>query len=265
MKAMNLVAASKVQRNRARLEAVRPLFKEARLFLEQGVVQDEAAENIYCVEREVNASAYVVVTGERGLCGSYNANVLKMAYEHMEDKNMKIISVGARCKEYFVRRRKPIFEENPGVLENVSFRTAEKIAATLNNMFISDNKDEAVEEVWLAYTRFETLLSHEPCMVRLLPFGSVGVPMEGYGKYKIYEPNVNLFLKKSVPAYLAMFLYGAMIESALCEQASRMTSMDAATRNAGEIIDDLTLQFNRQRQGAITQEISEIVGGANAI
>jgi F-type H+-transporting ATPase subunit gamma len=271
MKAMNLVAASKVQKNKVRLEGITPLFKETKEFLSQGVYHQDMMQNIYYEARDVKSTAYIVLSGERGLCGSYNANILKEATSHMNDnnKNERIITLGSTCRDYFVRRNKNIVKSYVGVLENVTYGVAAEIAELLVDLFTAsslEDQENQVDEVYIAYTQFENLLSHTPKVVKLLPFDPlVSTSQASTRKESIYEPDIHTYLKKSVPVYLTMFLYGAMIESAVCEQASRMTSMDAAARNAGEIVEDLTLQFNRQRQGAITQEISEIVGGANAI
>ena len=262
MKAMNLVAASKVQKNKTKMEAIRPMFLEAKDFMANGVYSNDVENDIFFAKSSGKRTAYIVVCGERGLCGSYNANVLKKALEQMEGKEGEhIITVGAKCKEFFARRRKRMVADYAGVLENVNYPVAEDIAQRLMELYLSDDTEKRVDEIFIIYTQFETLLSQEPCAVKLLPFE----PSPTSQKEIIYEPDVNIYLKKSVPVYLAMFIYGAMVESAVCEQASRMTSMDAASRNAGEIVDKLTLQYNRIRQGAITQEISEIVGGANAI
>ena len=264
MKAMNLVAASKVQKFKNRLMAVRPMFDEAKEFMANGVPTQDALESDFYKAREVKRTAYVVLSGERGLCGSYNANVLKTAFNHMEanGKNEHIIAVGAKCKEYFLRRRKTIVESHTGVLENVTYDSASDIAWQLVEMYTSEDAEIRVDEAYIVFTHFETILSQEPQVVKLLPFEP---PPPESQREEIYEPDIITYLQKAVPIYLTKFVYGAMVEASVCEQASRMTSMDAAARNAGEIVDDLTLQYNRQRQGAITQEISEIVGGANAI
>jgi len=273
MKAMNMVAASKVQKNKSKMEAIKPLLNEARKFIDKGVsvegLAEGAFESIYYTSRPVKNVGYVVISGERGLCGSYNANILKTALSHMENnenakKNDLVITVGAKSKEFFVRNKKHIIEDYAGVLESEPYKTAEKIANRLVDMFIADKNQ--IDEVYIAYTQFDTLLSHTPAVVKILPFNPTP-PDTNVTDWRevIYEPDVHTYLKKAVPIYLTMFIYGAMVESSVCEQASRMISMDAAARNAGEIVDDLTLQYNRQRQGVITQEISEIVGGANVI
>jgi F-type H+-transporting ATPase subunit gamma len=260
MKAMNLVAASKLRKNRQRRDGAKLLFDESAKFFSHTAPRIDSPENIYYEARKVKSAVYMVVSGERGLCGSYNANVLKMAYEKIQDApNAKIISVGAKSKEYFVRRRMNILQEHVGVLDNLSFGVAQEIGQTLNELYTADI--DPVDEIYVIYTSFQSILTHEPKMVRLLPI----IPVPGEVEDVIYEPNVEIYLRKSVPVYLSMFAYGAMLESAVCEQAARMTSMDSASRNAGEILDDLTLEFNRKRQGAITQEINEIVSGANAL
>ena len=267
MKAMNLVAASKVQKFKNRMEAVSPMFTSAKDFIQNGINDDDVKGNIYFASRpeeEVKRTAYVVIAGERGLCGSYNANVFKTALAHMQSKSGEsIIAVGARCKDHFVRRDKNVVANYAGVLENVPFSVAEEVAQSLVDMYTSKDPDKRVDEVYIAYTHFETLLSQTPEIVKILPFTVSAKTSER--KEITYEPDLDTYLRKSVPQYLAMFIFGAMIESSVCEQASRMTSMDAAARNADELVEKLTLQYNRQRQSAITQEISEIVGGANAI
>ena len=258
MKAMNLVAASKVQKNKAKLEAVTPLVDSAKDFIANGVQHPDILENDYYEVRPVNNTAYVVISGERGLCGSFNTNVLKLALSHMEGKSEQVIAVGAKSKEFLTRRGKNITSEYVGVLENVPYGVAAEIAEQLVDMYAEGK----IDEVYIVYTNFVNLLSQNPSVAKLLPLESTDSAIEAD---KIYEPDIHTYLKKAIPIHLASFIYGAMVESTVCEQASRMTSMDAATRNAGEIVDKLTLQFNRQRQSAITQEISEIVGGANAI
>lgn len=265
MKAMNMVAASKVQRYKTRMESIRPMFNEAGDFLSKGVYTEEAALSVFFNPRPINKTAYIVMSGERGLCGSYNANVLKEALAHINNNTEKaeqIVAIGAKCKEYFVRRGKNVIADYTGVLEHISYPVAADVAWSLYNMYTSEDPELRVDEIYVIYTQFETLLSQTPRAVKLLPFST---DISELPKETIYEPDPDTYLKKALPVYLAMFIYGAMAEASVCEQASRMTSMDAAARNAGEIVDDLTLQFNRQRQSAITQEISEIVGGANAI
>jgi len=263
MKAMNLVAASKVQKYKSKMEAVRPFFGQAQNFLADGIHMEDVNDHIFFTPRKTGRAVYVVMCGERGLCGSYNANILKTAFADMErdtSRNIEVIAVGAKCREYFVRRNKKVIENYDGVLENPTYSVASAIAQSLATMYTTDNESERIDEIYVAYTQFETLLSHNPSVIPLLPFEPKPAKEE-----VIYEPNIDTYLRKAVPEYLAMYIFGAMVDAGVCEQASRMTSMDAAASNAGDIVDDLKLQYNRQRQGVITQEISEIVSGANAI
>jgi F-type H+-transporting ATPase subunit gamma len=263
MKAMNLVAASKLQKSKTRLEGVRPLFTQAGDFLTQGIA-DPPDHPYFSAPKGSIRTAYVVVAGTRGLCGSYNANVLKEAFAHMETREERIIVLGPKAKDYFVRRGKQLIGSHPGP-ENMTYRDVGAIASQLNELFLSADEASRVDEIYVVYTQFESILSHMPRVQRILPISATKGSTAGSRPEIVYEPDIRTFLKNAVPLYMAQFLYGAMMESAVCEQAARMTSMDSASRNAGEIIDDLTLEFNRKRQGAITQEISEIVGGANAL
>lgn len=263
MKAMNLVAASKVQRYRNRMESVRPFFDEAKHFFNGGVIYDSLSESEYFSAKPAKSTAYVVVGGERGLCGSYNTNIFKEALVTMEnDKNVKqqMFTIGEKSREYFIRRGKTVTANYAKVVENVHYGVADDIARHLIELY---QKGE-IDSITLSYTKFETLLSHKTQSIKLLPLVPMP-PAPEAPREIIYEPTLDTYLIKSVPIHLAMYIFGAMVEAAVCEQASRMTSMDSANRNAGEIVDKLTLMYNRIRQGAITQEISEIVGGANAV
>jgi len=267
MKAMNLVATSKVQKNRAKLMSIRPMFDDAKLFIESGVHHEEAQDSLYYVPKPTGRAAYAVICGDRGLCGSYNSNILKETLKHMGSTGTSddlVVAIGSKAKDYFSRRGKSVVKDYKGVVDHLTYQTAADIAKQFVELYTTDDDSKRVDALYVAYTQFHTLLSHTPVVVKILPFEEHTGDTDS-NKEMIYEPDVLTYLKKAVPIYISMYLYGAMTEAAVCEYASKMTSMDAASRNAGEIVDKLTLQYNRQRQGAITQEISEIVGGANAI
>jgi F-type H+-transporting ATPase subunit gamma len=266
MKAMDLVAASKLQKAKARLEDVRPLYDNIKVVMESikaGIAADAEVE--FAHEREVRSIAYIVLTSDRGLCGGFNINVSKEALSLISgnsEPEEKIIAVGSKGWEYFRRRQKNVVHRCAGASEATTFEGAEDIGNRVATMY----KSGEVDEVYIVYTHFESILSHIPAVEKLLPIRKdeggdavqTAVPMS-------FDPDINTFIDYAVPMYLNISIYGAMMESAVCEQASRMTSMDAATRNATEIIDDLTLEYNRKRQSMITQEITEIVSGANAL
>jgi len=267
MKAMKLVATSKLQKARSRLENVRTLSVSITEVMDSvRACIDDYDEIAFCEEREVKSIAYVVLTSDRGLCGSFNANVSKEALaliESNKDKQEKIISVGKKGWEYLSRRGKEIVSRAPAASEVSTYAEAEVLGARIADMFLSGE----VDEVYVLTTRFQTILSHEPKVIKLLPFKPEdGVESGGGGShYMSFDPDPKTFIQHAIPMYLKISIFAAMLESAVCEQASRMTSMDSATRNATEIIEKLTLEFNRVRQSKITQELIEIVTGANAV
>jgi len=270
MKAMDLVAASKLQKAKSRLNDIRPLFDNLRQMMD-GIKTSIATIELgfdeeappFTDEREVKNIAYIVLTSDRGLCGGFNVNVSKEALSLIESyvgKDEKIIAVGSKGSEYFRRRQKNVVKKYPSASETTVFDDAEAIGNLVSDMYITGE----VDEVYMVYTHFETVMSHTPCVEKLLPIRA-DADTDSAADTMMYEPDVRTFISLAVPMYLNSSIYAAMVESTVCENASRMTSMDAAARNATEIIDDLTLEFNRKRQGIITQEITEIVSGANAL
>jgi F-type H+-transporting ATPase subunit gamma len=264
MKAMNLVAASKLQKARGRLAEVRPMYEGVKGVMESIKKADKPEGIPFTDKREVKNAAYIVMTSDRGLCGGFNLNVSKEALTHINANKKakeKIIAVGAKGNEYFRRRRKEVVERCMGPSETSVYENAETIGKKVVSMYLAGE----VDEVYIVYTRFETILTHVPRIERLLPLEPGEDDDKPSNEYMTYDPDFAGFIEYATPMYLNMSIFGAMMESVVCEQAARMTSMDAATRNAGEIIDDLTLEYNRKRQGMITQEITEIVSGANAL
>jgi len=266
MKAMNLVAASKLQKAKGRLDDIRPMYTDIKSVMEniRAGVSDEI-EIPFAEKRDVDNIAYIVLTSDRGLCGGFNATVSKEAYAFInaqKDKTAKIIAVGSKGWDYFRRRKKEIAFRCEGASEATAFTDAE----VLGNLVAKMYKDGEVDEVYIVYTHFESVLTHIPYIEKLLPLQMAKSDNNSPGSLIMsYDPDIKTFIENAIPMYLNITIFGAMMESAVCEQASRMTSMDSATRNASDIIDALTLDYNRKRQGMITQEITEIVSGANAI
>jgi F-type H+-transporting ATPase subunit gamma len=264
MKAMNLVSASKLQKAKAPLKLIRPMYNDLKLIMD-GIQSSEGAEDsVFVRKRDVKSAAYLVLTSDRGLCGGYNMNISKETISHMSanaDVQEKIIIVGSKGYDYFRRRNKNISERYIGVSESAFYEESQKIAEQLISMYLSGE----VDEVYIAYTQFDTILSHTPRIIKALPISADDSAESARRSSMTYDPDINSFMAHAVPMYLKTLVYGSMVESNACEQASRMTSMDAATRNAAEIIDDLTLVYNSKRQSAITQEIIEIISGANTL
>ena len=265
MKAMNLVATSKLQKAKTRLDHIRPMYDNLKSVMDSikaAVGDDESI--LYAEEREVKNIAYIVLTSDRGLCGGFNTNISKEALAFVESnkgKQEKIITVGNKGLEFFRRRNKEIVHKTHAASEASAFADAEMLGSLIADMYRSGEADE----VYIIYMHFETILAHVPHIVRLLPFKAERSDEGGSRATMSYDPDAKTFIEHAVPMYLSISIYGAMMESVVCEQASRMTSMDSATRNAAEIIENLTLEYNRKRQGMITQEITEIVTGANAL
>ena len=261
-KAMNLVASSKLTRAKGRLMDTRPFFQETRKVIANVVNGSKGISHPYLEKRDVKKKAVILITGDRGLCGGYNANVSKAAFSLIDDKeNTLAITVGSKGREFFKRRGVNILSSYTGISENPDYLDALKIGQQVLDLF---TKEEA-DEVYLAYTEFISTLSSEPKLIKVLPVDVNEFDTDdSYDNQvlTIYEPDEEAVLEYVIPKYINTVIFGAMVESAVCELGARMTAMDSATENASEMIDDLNLLYNRARQGAITQEITEIVGGS---
>ncbi len=256
-KAMEMVAASKLRRAQAQVQSSRPYFEILLSTIRDIVDSTQDLSSTYLTARPVKRSAYVVVAGDRGLAGGYNSNVLKLAYEHMDGKNAVVLPFGKKAVDFFKARQVPTLMENYREAEDLGVSDCFTAAKQLCKAYRSGE----VDEVFVVYTNFISVLSQTPEVLKLLPLQHT--PQEGRSRTDIlYEPDSVEALERIVPEYLGGALYGALCESRAAEQAARRTAMDSATQNADEMIADLSLKFNRARQAAITQEITEIVAGA---
>ncbi|MDR0957620.1 MAG: ATP synthase F1 subunit gamma [Clostridiales bacterium] len=266
-KAMNLVAASKLQRAKQKALSTRPYFNAVSDVLRDLALKSGSANNQFLKERPVNSSLLIVIAGDKGLCGGYNTNVCRAGREFFrKKKEQKYLTVGNRARDFFRRRKKNIIESYTGISENPFYEDAAKLGERAFEMF----KKGEVDEVYIAYTEFNSVLTHTPKVKRVLPIdpGKIEGGDENSGKavsIMRYDPGEDEVLAYIIPKYINNVIYGAMCESAACQLGARMTAMDSATKNASEMIEKYTTQYNRARQGAITQEITEIVSGANAL
>ena len=261
VKAMNMVAASKLQRDKARLMACRPFYQSAKGIIDQLVIRGDAAKHPFLRPREVSHTAYLVITANRGLCGSYNAELLAAALAHMGNgKGVKIITVGSRGHDFFKRRGMTVLNRYDDALDAAFYEDAERIGNDIASLYAAGE----VDAVYVAYTRFESVLTHTARVDRLLPIGD-GAEMEYAYETMKYDPDISTYLEHVIPIYLSAFIQNALIESSACEQSARMVSMDAAVNNASDIIAKLTRVYKRRRQTEITQELSELVGGMSII
>ncbi|MCL2486507.1 MAG: ATP synthase F1 subunit gamma [Oscillospiraceae bacterium] len=262
MKAMNMVAASKLQKNRHRLEHARPFFNDVWKTMESLKTDERVSDNIFLTPRPVKNTAYLVVTGDRGLCGSFNINAAEHALNHMNASpaSTDIIAVGLKGRSYFQRHGKHILMGYDDVLETAFYEDAERISRYLAELYASGGADE----IYVAYTQLKSVLVHVPRVVKILPVANnPGDPAAA--NEMSYEPDLPVFLDHAIPMYLSAAVYFALLESSACEQAARMVSMDTAEKNASDIIDKLTRVYNRRRQASITQELSEVAGGTNLL
>ncbi|MFY9390400.1 MAG: ATP synthase F1 subunit gamma [Limnochordia bacterium] len=259
IRAMDLVASTKLHRLRERLEGVRPIYRELKRVAAEIGREEKVKANVFYAERNVRSSLYIVITADQGFSGAYNANIASKALEHMEGKKEKILAVGAKGLEYFTQKKKNIIRKLIDLPDAHVYYGTESLAGWVQDLFLS----EQVDEVFVAYTRFHNVLSYEPCVEKLLPVPTNGEP-GGFSSRK-YEPDLETFIENVIFLYLHMCLFAAFTEAHTSEQAARMVSMDAAQKNAEEMIEKLIHMYNRKRQAAITQELSEIIGGSNII
>jgi F-type H+-transporting ATPase subunit gamma len=254
-KAMEMVAASKLRRAQAQVQASRPYFEILYATIQNILAQNKETESAYLQKRPVKKSLFVVIAGDRGLAGGYNSNVLKMVTARMADKDALVLPIGKKALDYFRSHKANILNDHYGIAEDISVGDCFSIAKLLCKTYLCGEADEII----LAFTTFHSVLSQTATTMQMLPLQAE--PAEGQA-FMEYEPDSETVLSTIVPEYLGGIFYGALCESRASEQAARRTAMDSATQNAEEMIADLSLQFNRARQAAITQEITEIVAGS---
>ena len=258
-KAMELVASSKLRHARERMEQARPYFETL-----QATLADIAAANTeftspYLARRPVKKTCYIVIAGDRGLAGGYNANLFKLVAQTAEGKECCVLPVGKKALEHFQHRGMSILTEAFSPVEDVTVSDCFSMSRLVAQGFLKGEFDE----IHLCYTRFESMLTQTAKTVQMLPMAAPK-PREDKRprSLMLYEPSSEAVYDAIVPEYFAGLIWGAVCESEASEQAARRTAMDAASKNAGEMIENLNLRYNRARQAAITQEITEIVAGA---
>lgn len=258
-KAMELVASSKLRHARERMEQARPYFETL-----QATLADIAAANTeftspYLARRPVKKTCYIVIAGDRGLAGGYNANLFKLVAQVAEGKECCVLPVGKKALEHFQHRGMSILTEAFSPVEDMTVSDCFSMSRLVAQGFLKGEFDE----IHLCYTRFESMLTQTAKTVQMLPMAAPK-PREDKRprSLMLYEPSSEAVYDAIVPEYFAGLIWGAVCESEASEQAARRTAMDAASKNAGEMIENLNLRYNRARQAAITQEITEIVAGA---
>lgn len=265
-KAMYLVSSAKLRKARERVETTRPYSETIVDSIQRVLGSAKGVSHPFLEKREVKKTAYIVVSADRGLAGGYNSNVLKLAESIIEDKSKaEIIAYGSKSRDYFIKRGYEVSDFLTGVTEEPEYVDARQSGDAV----IEKYKNGEIDEVKLVFTKFVSMISQEPTVMTLLPVQvetkEESVDDKGMKTLTEYEPSPEVVLDYLVPKYINGAIFGALVESAASQQGARMTAMESATSNAEDIIDSLGLVYNRARQASITQEISEIVGGAEAL
>ncbi len=263
-KAMKLVSTVKLQKARNRAEQSNPYFNHMYQTVTSMLARSGSLNHPYLKGGESGKKAIITIASNRGLAGGYNANVVKLVTESgMAKEDIQIYMVGRKAEELLVRKGYEIKADYSDVIEGPTYGDA---AAICRDVLEAFSKGE-VGEIYLAYTHFKNTVSHQPTLMKLLPveFDEDKMQEADNNVLMNYEPNEEDALDLIIPKYLTSLFYGALVEAVASENGARMQAMDSATSNADEMISDLTLKYNRARQGSITQELTEIIAGAEAI
>ena len=261
--ALQTVSSVKFRKAEARVKKARPYADNVEEMM-RDVAGSASGDLPLLVGREVNRVAVCTLTADRGLAGGFNAQVLRrtVSLRNEKDRNALQVASGRKSVAFFRFRRVELAEVFTGFTDNPTYEKAREIGSTLTNLF----EDEEADEVYLVYNRFESALNQTPVVKRLLPVAEEGDEDEDEGaSYMEYVPDAETVLKRLVPRYVETMVWQALLEGAAGEHGARMTAMKNATDNANDLVRDLTLQMNKARQAQITQEILEIVGGAEAL
>ena len=274
-RAMKMVAGARLNRAQARITALRPYAKKTQQVLAAIVAQTPEPEgdgegkalHPLLAKRPLKKALYIVLSSDRGLCGSYNANVNKLALaawkQGKEDGvDTTFYVVGRKARDFLRRRSAPVDHVFSNIWEKLGIDQARAISETALEPF----KKGEVQAVYLVYSQFKSAMTQIPVVEALLPVpASLEAARSTEQSEYIFEPDAEALLSRLVPMYLETSIFRALLESQASELGARMTAMDSATKNAKEMIADLTLLYNRARQAAITKELMEIIGGAEAL
>ena len=268
-KAMKLVATVKLQKARQRAENSKPYFQYMYKTVTSMLAKAGNVEHPYLQGGDSDKVGIVVITSNRGLAGGYNSNIAKLVQSCGYPKeNVRLYTVGKKGMDMLARKGYEVAGNYSDMIEEPTFEDARQ----LSNRLLSDFTNGEIGEIYVAYTEFKNTVVHIPKMVKLLPVDADAVAEDDSQVSDVdrltlmnFEPSEEEAIGLLVPKYVTSILYGAFVEAVASENGARMQAMDSATNNAEEIINDLELKYNRARQGAITQELTEIIAGADAI
>ncbi len=266
-RAMKMVAAAKLRRAQDRAIAARPYAKALREVLASVSARVRQARHPLLASREERRVALLVVAGDKGLAGAFNANVHRAVATTLAEKSqwqeVVILPIGKKALDFWKRRGRPLAPKAyPGIFARVEYAHAKEIAAYLAQEFI----EERIDAAYSISNEFKSVMAQVVRVEKILPISrgevSVAQAPKGEAPEYIYEPDPETILASLLPRHLQFVIFKILLESAAAEHAARMTAMDSATKNAGDMIDTLTLNYNRARQARITKELIEIVSGA---
>jgi F-type H+-transporting ATPase subunit gamma len=261
---MKMVAAAKLRRAQDRIISGRPYALKMLEVLNSLATRADPNLHPLLTVREPERVEVVVVTADKGLCGSFNANILKeasMFLERARAEELGLQVVGRKARDFFRRRRYTMVHEHIDIFRDLSYEHASKVAKPIMERYMEGSLDA----VYLIYNEFKNVLQQNVVVERLLPLEKLQFDLPEEQFDYIYEPSAKQILEELLPKHVEYQVWRALLESAAAEHAARMTAMDSATKNATELIEDLTLTMNRVRQAAITKEILEVVSGAEAL
>ncbi|MCC3869154.1 ATP synthase F1 subunit gamma [Terrisporobacter mayombei] len=265
-KAMELVASSKMRKAKERALNARPYFGTMYDTVRDIATSTRGVRNVFLKQREVKSKCYIVVAGDRGLAGGYNSNIIKLTLNHMGNKNEKIMPIGKKATEYFSKRGYDILKSAESV-EKCGYEQTLEFANEAMDLY----KKGEIDEVYIVYTEFVSPLTQNPKLLKVLPLAfekeenKETEEQAAKGARVQYLPSAEVVLGHIIPKYVSGIVYDGVIESFASEQAARRTAMSSATDNADTMLSNLELSYNRARQSAVTQEITEIVGGVEAL
>lgn len=263
-KAMKLVSTVKLQRTREKAEECKPYFNHMYATVTSMLARTGIVEHPYLKSGKSEKKGVIVISSNRGLAGGYNSNIVKMLTQgELEGKELLIYNIGRKGHEALERKGYEIAEDYSEVINTPLYSDAVEISQRV----LKDFEEEKIGEIYLVYTSFKNTVVHEPKLLKLLPveFSDKGLSDAERNTPMNYKPGEEEALDMIIPKYIASLLYGALNEAAASENGARMQAMDAATSNAEDMMESLELQYNRARQGSITQELTEIIAGAEAV
>ncbi|MBW2056389.1 MAG: ATP synthase F1 subunit gamma [Deltaproteobacteria bacterium] len=265
-KAMKMVAAAKLRRAQENIIEARPYAIKLRDVLGSLSLRTDPRAHPLLARREVRRVEIIPISSDRGLCGAFNQNVFRITERFIRENRefydgITLSTIGRKALEYFSRRNYTIRSKYVGIFSTLTYETASAVAGEVIGAYTG----ETIDEIYLVYNEFRSAISQRPVMVKLLPIDPIPVEPGYVVTSYMYEPSEAEILETLLPRYVEYQLYRALLESQASEHGARMTAMDSATNNAEEMLGRLTLHYNRVRQAAITKELMDIIGGAEAL